>query len=100
MDARDDLVIQIEILPLDYSRHANATRIVKGAESFGVNPVGQSIGQVLNNAESVMHRRRALLDSSSAEQNELRRVLLARNSADSGDRKPRSFVAPDLLHHV
>src|SRR5437660_1043155 len=59
MNARDDLIIQIEILPLHYTRKAHATKIVEGAESFRVHPVGQSIGQVLNNAESVMHGRRA-----------------------------------------
>src|SRR5258708_12153879 len=100
MDARDDLVIQIEILPLHYARQTHAAKIVNGAESLGVHPVGQSIGQVLNNAESVMHRRRAHLDSSSAEQNELRAVLPTGNSADSRDRSPRSFVPPPLSHHV
>ena len=49
---------------------------------------------------AVMHRSGTYLHRAAAQQNELGRILPARDAADTRYRQHRTWIAGDLLHHV
>src|ERR1700678_2746967 len=71
VDARDDLVIQIEMLPLSDLGNRKAAKIADGGEAFFIHPIGEPVDHVFYDAIAVMHRGRAYLHRTAAEQDEL-----------------------------
>ena len=55
MDAGDDLVVQIEMLPLGDLGDGEAAEIVEGGEAFLIHPIRQAIDHVFDDAEAVVH---------------------------------------------
>src|ERR1035441_1294512 len=100
IDAGDDAVVQIEMLPLGDPGNGEAAEIFDCAEAFLVHPVGEAIDHVLHNAEAVVHGGGADLHGAAAQQNELRRLAPAGDTADSGDGDADFRVGSDLLHQV
>ena len=100
IDARDDLVVQVEVLPFLHPGQRAAAEILYGPVSLLVHPVGKTVDHVLHDPVAVMHHRRADLDRAAAQQDELRRLAPAGNAADAGDRKADLGVGGDLLHEV
>ena len=70
------------------------------AKALLVHPIAQAVDHVFDDAEAVVHGRRADLHGAAAQQNELRRIAPAGDAADAGDRQRRFRIAADLLHHV
>ena len=87
IDPRHDLVIQIQVLPLRDRGRREAAEIVDRAEAFFVHPVAQPVDHVFDDAEAVVHGRRAHLHRPAAQQDELRRVAPLANAADTRNRQ-------------
>src|SRR5438128_1003288 len=85
MDLGDDFVVQVQVLPFGDARQAQSTEIVDSLESFLVHPIAQAVDHIFYNAEPVVHGRRADLDRSATEQDELRRVFPSGDTTDTGD---------------
>src|SRR5215813_13059977 len=100
IDPRHDLVIQIEVLPFRYLRQGATTKIFNRRKALLEHPVRKTIDQVLYDSISVMHRRRADLDSAAPQQHELGCLTPAGYATDPGDRQRDLRVRRDLLHKV
>jgi hypothetical protein len=85
IDARDDLIVQVEMLPVRDRRQTASAEILDRGKALLVHPVAQPVDHVLHDPEAVVHRRRAHLHGPAAEQDELRRVAPAAHAAYSGD---------------
>src|SRR5437763_1193321 len=72
VNSRDNLVIQIEMLPLSDLRQAEPAKVFDSSEALFIHPMGEAVNHVLNDAESVMHSGSADLHGAAAEQQEFR----------------------------
>src|SRR5579862_1312989 len=61
VNARDDLIVQVEILPIGDLWQGEAAKIVDRAETFLVHPVAQAVDHVFHNAKAVVQHRGAYL---------------------------------------
>src|SRR5580700_7592781 len=100
MNARDDLIVQVQMLPLSHSRQTNTAEVVQAAKALLIHPVTQALEHVFDDPITVMHHRRAHLQAVTAQQQKLRRFAPARDTANAGDRQARFRVARKLLYHV
>src|SRR5271157_3526854 len=56
VDAGDDLVVQVEVLPLRHARQGETAKILQGRVALVVHPVGQAVDHVLHDPVPVVHR--------------------------------------------
>src|SRR3546814_310125 len=97
----DDLVLQIEILPVRNIGNRQALEIADPGIALFVHPAGQAVDHVVDDAEAVMHGRRADLHAAGAERDEFGGVAPALDAADAGNRDVAGLgIAGDLRHHV
>src|SRR5262249_10491900 len=65
VNARDDFVIKIEMLPFLHAGNGQSLKIRNSCKAFFAHPVGEAVGHVFDNAIAVMHHGRANLDVAS-----------------------------------
>ena len=97
VDPRDDLVVQVQVLPLRHLRQALAAKIVERCKSLLVHPVGEAVDHLLDDAVAVVHHRRAYLHRAAAQQQKLRRILPVADAADAGEGNRRAI---DSVRHA
>src|SRR5579885_1012343 len=97
VDAGDDLVVEVEVLPLLNARKREAAKIIDARETFSAHPVGEAVGHVLDDAIAVMHDGGADLDGGAAEKEEFGGVAPVGDAADAGKRKSGIRIALNLL---
>src|ERR1017187_8235797 len=61
MNARHDLIIQIQVLPLSHTRQTKSAKVVERVKSLLVHPVTQALDHVFHDAVTVMHHCRTHL---------------------------------------
>ena len=91
VDIGDDLVIQVEIAPILHFGDGTSAKILDGAEAAIVHVLRESVDQILDDAESVVHGRGAHLNGRRAQSDMLRSVVPVTDPADAADRQPRSL---------
>ena len=77
--------------------------VVDACEAFRVHPVGESVAEVFDDAEAVMHHRGADLQAAGAQQQKLRRILPGGDAAHAGDGQARAcddLVGAERGQHV
>ena len=84
VDASDDLVVEVEMLPLGHVGKREAAEIVDGVVALFCHPREQAVGHVFDDAVAVVHHRGADLHGAAAEQDELGGVLPRADAADAG----------------
>ena len=67
IDSRDQMIVQIEILPLGHLRDGAAANLVDGLVAALIHPVRESVAEIVDDAESIVHRGRAHLNRARAE---------------------------------
>src|SRR3984885_1200737 len=100
VNARHNLEIQVQMIPVGDLGRAQAAEILDAGEAFFAHPVLQAIDHVFHNAIAVMHGRGTHLYRATAQQNKFGRVAPGANAANAGNRQPRSIVVLKLMHHV
>ncbi len=100
VDAGDDLVIQVQVLPVGDAGERKAAKILDAVEALGAHPVFQPLGHVFDDAIAVVHDRGAHLHGAAAEQDELRRIAPVCNASNARKRESRGGIGHDLLDHV
>src|SRR5215471_17747868 len=83
IDFGNSLVAKIESLPFLQRRHRFADKLHHTLESFGIQIIVQSFNHVLHDAKTVMHDRRADLDTRRTKRDELSSVPPIRYSANT-----------------
>src|SRR5579872_5260944 len=86
VNARNDLVIKIEVFPFRHAIERQPAKIIDGVEALGTHPALEALGHVFDNAITVVHNRGADLDRARAKQNELRGVAPRFDASDAGKR--------------
>src|SRR6185437_13419324 len=100
VDARDDLVVEVQVLPLRDVGQRAAAEVVECAEVFAAHPCEQCVGHVFDDAIAVVHGRGADLHGARAEEDELGGVLPGGDAADGAHRKRGFGIGHDLLDHI
>src|SRR5262249_5470906 len=100
IDARDNLVVEVEMLPVGDFGKRKSTEVFDGAEALLVHPIAEPVDQFLHDAEAIVHGCRADLHGAAAEQDELSSFAPTADAADTGDGKTDLGVAGDLLHEM
>ena len=100
VDARDDLVVEIELLPTHIVGHGAAAEVADGAVALLVHPVRQAVDHVLDDLESLVHGGGTDLHGAGAHGHVLRRVAPGGDAADARDGLPRPEFAGDVAHHA
>src|SRR6478736_5523851 len=95
INLRDDLVVEVEVLPVGDLGNREAAEALDGGEALLVHPVAKAVDHVLHDAEAVVHGGGADLDCAAAEQDELGGFTPAGDATDAGDRKSDLGVARD-----
>src|SRR5690242_9000788 len=87
VDARDDLVVEVQVAPIHDVGDSAAAEIFNGAETMIIHVGGEAVGHVLDDAEAIMHRRGADLNARRAEGDMLGGVgpIANTSNADDGD---------------
>src|SRR5205807_8949161 len=85
INARDRLVVEIEIAPVGHTTCARADDLAHARVAFVVQVVRQSVNQVFDDAIAVVHDGGADLHGGCADQQELGRVAPRRDPADAAD---------------
>src|SRR5262249_31800843 len=80
MNAGDDFVIEVEVLPLDDFGQRQPAEILDGSESLFVHPVAQTVDHVLHNAIAIMHGGGTNLHRPATQKDELGGIPPAGNS--------------------
>src|ERR1035438_2581338 len=83
IDARHNLEVEIQVLPLGDFGQGQAAEIVDGAEAFLIHPVAQAVDHVFHDAVAVAHGGRADLHRAATEQHELGGFAPAGDAANS-----------------
>ena len=95
VNTRDDLVIQVELVPVDDRGQRPAAEVVDGGEAFLRHPRQQAILHVFDDAVAVVHGRGAYLHRAATEQDKFRSVPPVGDAADAGERQcPAGPTAP------
>src|ERR1051326_2696678 len=72
IDARDDFVIQIQVLPIGDLGQRETSKVIHRPKALLVHPVAEPVDHVLDDAEAVVHGCRAYLDCAAAQEAQLR----------------------------
>src|SRR3546814_11455026 len=86
VDLGDDLVLQIEILPVRNIGNRQALEIADPGIALFIHPAAEAVDHVVNDAEAVMHGRRANLHAAGAKRDEFGGVATALYAAAAGNR--------------
>src|SRR5258708_13983160 len=100
MNPSNDLIVQVELLPLANIGERQPAKIIDGREALLRHPPKQSILHVLDDAEPIVHRRCTYLHGATAKQNKLRGVTPAPNTTDARERKCARRIGLYLLNHI
>ena len=100
VDAGDDLIVEVEVLPLLDARHGQPAKVFDARESFFAHPVRQAVSHVFDDAIAIVHYRRAHLHAAATEQDEFSGIAPVRDSADTREGQDRFRIGLNLLHHV
>src|ERR1700733_12743737 len=87
MNARHDLEIQVQMIPVCDFGCAEPAKIFDAFEAFLAHPVLKAVDHILEDAIAVMHRRGTHLYRAAAKQNKLGRVAPGADAANARDRQ-------------
>ena len=95
IDVREQVVIQVEVFPLRDARERPAADVRERAVAAVVHPVRQPVGQVLHDAEAVVHYGGADLERPGAQGDELGGIAPRGDATDPGDRNLHRRITGD-----
>src|SRR5271154_2925916 len=100
MNPGDDLIVQVKLFPFADVWKRQPAKIVDSREALLRHPRKQTILHVFDNPIAVVHRRCAHLHGAAAEQNELRSIAPAPDTANTRERKSTRRIGLYLLNHI
>ena len=100
MNPSNDLIVQVELLPLANIRQRQPAKIIDRREALLRHPPKQTILHVFDDAIAIVHRRGTHLHGAAAEQNKLRRIAPTSDTANARERKSARRIGLYLLNHI
>src|SRR5439155_12104876 len=100
VDARDQVIVEIELFPLRDVRYGAPTKVIDAPVSTLVHPVTEAVGEILDDSEAVMHRCGAHLYRACAERDELSGIGPGGDPANARHRDRDTRVSRDRGQQV
>ena len=99
VDFGNMVVIEVKFLPLAERRESETTKVIDRCEASGVEEVGQTVREVFDDAEAMVHDCGTYLNAGRAQRNKLSSVAPGSNTADAADGQVELFLARQHRRH-